>query len=200
MKNYKVYLFVFIVIILDHAAKLWVHFNIGQGFLGQIVIVKDWLKIQYELNPGMAFGVEWGPIYGKLALTLFRLLATIGIAVYLKRLVKKEAHTGLIYCIALILGGAIGNLIDSTFYGVLLNNAPADVPTPWFYGQVIDMVYIDLVGGYFPDWLPLIGGKYSPATVFNIADAAIFIGVIIIIVRQKHFFAKKRRKKYSTIA
>lgn len=200
MKHYKLYVFVLAVVVLDQAVKLWVHFNIGQGFLGQIIILGDWLKIQYELNSGMAFGVEWGTTYGKLALTFFRLLATIGIVFYLKRLLKRRAHSGLIYCIGLILGGAAGNLVDSVFYGALLENAPAGVPTPWFYGQVIDMIYIDLLGGYFPNWIPLIGGKYAPATVFNIADAAIFIGVIIIIVRQKQFFAKKRRKKYKTIA
>lgn len=200
MKHYKVYIFVLGVVLLDHIVKLWVHFNIGQGFLGQITLLGNWLKIQYELNSGMAFGVEWGSTYGKLALTIFRLLATIGIFFYLKRLIKRYAHSGLIYCIALILGGAIGNLIDSLFYGVLLNNAPADAPITLFYGQVIDMIYVDLVGGYLPNWIPFIGGKYAPATVFNIADAAIFIGVIIIIVRQKRFFARKRRKKYKTLA
>ncbi|EAY30545.1 lipoprotein signal peptidase [Microscilla marina] len=200
MKYYKVYVFVLGVILLDHTVKLWIHFNMGQGFLGQINLLGNWLKVQYELNSGMAFGVEWGRTYGKLALTIFRLLATIGILFYLRRLLHRHAHSGLIYCIALILGGAIGNLIDSVFYGVLLNNAPADVPFAWFHGQVIDMIYIDLLGGYLPHWIPFVGGKYVPATVFNIADAAIFIGVIVIIVRQKQFFAKKRRKKYKTIA
>ena len=198
-KRYIVYLFVLVVIGLDQATKMWVHFNLGKGFLQEIVIAKNWLKIQYQLNPGMAFGVEWGMVYGKLALTLFRLAATIGIFYYLRKLIKHNAHLGLIFSIALILAGALGNLVDSTFYGVLLNNAPVDAITPWFHGQVIDMVYIDLIGGYFPSWLPLVGGKYAPATVFNIADAAIFIGVIIIIVCQKHFFAKKHAGKYSTI-
>ncbi|HAS47649.1 MAG TPA: lipoprotein signal peptidase [Microscillaceae bacterium] len=199
MKKYKVYLFILLIIGLDHSAKLWVHFYVGHGFLQEIVIFKNWLKIQYQLNPGMAFGIEWEATYGKLALTLFRLLATLGIAYYLSKLIKRRAHSGLVYCIAAILAGALGNLIDSTVYGVLLDNAQPDTLTPWFHGQVIDMIYIDLMGGYFPSWLPFIGGKYAPATVFNIADAAIFIGVIIIIVRQKHFFAKKRRKRYSAM-
>lgn len=199
MKKYKVYLFVLLIIGVDQGTKLWVHFNLGQGFLQEIVIFKDWLKIQYQLNPGMAFGVEWGMAYGKLILTLARLLATLGIFYYLNKLIKRRAHSGLLLSLALILAGAIGNLIDSVFYGVWLNNASEGAFTPWFHGQVIDMVYIDLIGGYFPSWWPFIGGKYAPATVFNMADAAIFIGVIIIIVRQKHFFAKKRRKRYSTM-
>ena len=137
----------------------------------------------------MAFGLQFGSDNGKLLLTVLRLFAMIGISYYLFWLVKKASPTGLLWCMALILGGAIGNVIDSTFYGVLLDNAPYDAPTPWFHGQVIDMLYFPMVEGYFPDWFPKVGGDpflfFSP--VFNIADSSIFIGVTSIIIFQKRF-------------
>ena len=91
-----------------------------------------------------------------------------------------------------MLGGAIGNLIDSVFYGVLLDNAPYDAPTPWFYGKVIDMFYIDIWEGYLPDWIPFMGGSHMALwPVFNIADASIFIAICVIILYQKRYFKKE---------
>ena len=90
---------------------------------------------------------------------------------------------------ALILGGAVGNLIDSVFYGIIYNNAPAGSPTRWFYGQVIDMLFVPLYVGYFPKSWPLIGGSYSGGfPIFNIADSSIFIGVALILLNQNRFF------------
>jgi signal peptidase II len=127
------------------------------------------------------------------------LIAVAGIAYYLYYLVKKGVHQGLVWCIALILGGAIGNVIDSTFYGVFLNNAPFGAPTPWFHGQVIDMFYIDIWEGRLADWIPIIGGDYMAFwPIFNIADASIFIGVAIILIMQKVFFKERKNEVEST--
>ena len=185
-KLYKFYLLSLAVIIFDQAVKLLVHYNMDLGLPGEIKIFGDWFKIHYVLNPGMAFGLKLGSSYGKLILTLFRLLATVGIAWYMSVLVKKQAHSGLVWCVALILAGAIGNVLDSTFYGVFLGNAPAGAPTPWFHGQVIDMIYLDIWEGHLPSWL---GGQYYALwPIFNIADSSIFIGVAIILIMQRRFF------------
>ncbi len=189
MKYFKYYLLAIAMIIIDQVVKLMVHFNMEMGVAGQIEVVGDVFKLHYLTNPGMAFGMQLGSENGKLLLTLIRLVAMVVIAVYLYRLAKKEVHQGLLWCGALILGGAIGNLIDSIFYGVFLNNAPYDAPTPWFHGQVIDMFYIDIWEGRIPDWVPIFGGDYTALwPVFNIADASIFVGVAIIILFQKSFF------------
>jgi signal peptidase II len=114
--------------------------------------------------------------------------------------VNRKVHPGFLACLALILGGAIGNVIDSTFYGVYLHNAPFDSPTPWFHGQVIDMLFFPIVEFYWPNWVPLLGGDYflffSP--VFNVADSAIFLGVLFIIIWQKSFFRPKEEDASET--
>jgi signal peptidase II len=177
------------VIALDQLTKMLVHFNMEYGLAGQIKLLGDWFKLHYTLNPGMAFGIEIGGNYGKLWLTLFRMAAMAGISYYLYTIIKNNLHPGYIVCVALILGGAIGNLIDSIFYGVLLNNAPVDAPTPWFHGQVVDMIFIDIWEGMLPEWLPIVGGQwYSFWPIFNIADASIFCGVFTIILFQNKFF------------
>lgn len=192
MKYYKYYLLSLSVILLDQAVKLLVYYNMDPGVVGQVKLIDDWLKLHYTLNPGMAFGMQLASEHGKLILTIFRLMAGFGIAYYLYYLAKRNVHRGLIWCIALILGGAIGNVIDSTFYGVLLHNAPAGVTTPWFHGQVIDMFYIDIWEGRVATWIPFFGGDYMALwPIFNIADASIFIGVAIILLRQKAFFSDR---------
>jgi signal peptidase II len=191
MKYGKYFLIAFVVIFIDQASKLLVYANMEMGANGQIKLLGNWLKIHYILNPGMAFGLRIDATYGKLILTLFRIIATILIAYYIKTLVDKKKHTGFITCMALILGGALGNVIDSTFYGVFLDNAPAGSPTPWFHGQVIDMIYVDIWEGKLPDWIPLMGGEYySFWPIFNIADSAIFMGVMVILFRNDAFFRK----------
>ncbi|MTI32195.1 lipoprotein signal peptidase [Xanthovirga aplysinae] len=195
MKYAKYYLLSLAMIILDQVVKLAVYFNMEMGLPGQIKIFGNWFKLHYTLNPGMAFGMELGSDYGKLILTIFRLFAMTGIAYYLYLLIKKKVHAGVLWSVALILAGAIGNVIDSIFYGVFLNNAPADSSSPWFHGQVIDMFYIDIWEGYVADWVPLLGGKYMALwPIFNVADASIFIGVAIILLFQKKFFGDKKRE------
>jgi len=190
MKYFKYYLLSLLVIAIDQVVKVLVHYNMEMGLPGEIHLIGDWAKLHYTTNPGMAFGVELGSSYGKLILSTFRLVAMVGIGYYLYYLWKNKAHSGLIWCVALILGGAIGNLIDSIFYGVIFDNAPYGSSTPWFHGQVIDMFYLDIWEGIIPHWVPIIGGQaMSLWPIFNVADSAIFIGVVIILFNQKKFFS-----------
>ncbi|WP_375579571.1 lipoprotein signal peptidase [Marivirga tractuosa] len=189
MKYTKYFLLTFFLIALDQAVKLWVHTNMEMGIAGQIEVFGDWFKLYYTLNPGMAFGMQFGSEYGKLGLSLFRLVAMFFIAYYLYKLAKEKTHPGVLWSMAAVLAGAIGNLIDSIFYGVWLDNAPYNAISPWFHGQVVDMFYIDIWEGRVAEWIPFWGGDYiSLWPIFNVADAAIFTGVAVILIFQKKFF------------
>ncbi|TAE41261.1 MAG: lipoprotein signal peptidase [Runella slithyformis] len=193
----RYFLFALLLIGFDQAFKLCVHHYMYQGFGGQIKLIGDWFKLYYVTNPGMAFGMQIDHVYGKLFLTLFRLVAMVFIAVYMIRLTKRGAPSGLLWAMSMILAGAIGNVIDSTFYGVFLNNAPYGSPTPWFHGQVIDMIFIDFWEGFVPDWIPLWGGQYYTTPIFNIADSCIFIGVCLILMFQGTFFPHLEKEEES---
>jgi len=174
-----------LVIALDQISKLLVHNYMDYGQPGQIKIFGDWFKLHYTLNPGMAFGIELGSEYGKLMLTSFRLIAMVVIGYYLFSLINKKMTKSYIICIALILGGAMGNLVDSVFYGVFLDNAPMGSPFPWLHGQVIDMLYIDIWEGFIPEWIPFFGDQYYAFwPIFNIADATIFTSISIVLIFQ----------------
>lgn len=188
MKVINYFIIALLVIVIDQTSKLLVH-----NFMyihEEVNVIGEWFKLHYLLNPGMAFGLRWNNEFGKFALTLFRIGAMAGIGFYLYRMASRGAHRGFLVSMALILGGAVGNVIDSTFYGVLLQNHPEGSYTPWFHGQVIDMLFFPLFEFYWPDWIPVLGGNYflffSP--VFNIADSSIFIGVASILIFQKKFF------------
>lgn len=188
-RNPTKYLLLSVLLIgIDQASKMLVHHYMEPGFSGQIALIGDWLKLHYVLNPGMAFGMQLGHEYGKLFLTLFRLVAMGAIAWYLISLARRGAASGLLWALAMILAGAVGNVLDSTFYGVWLGNAPYGSPTPWFHGQVIDMIFVDFWEGFVPDWVPVWGGQYYSTPIFNIADACIFVGVCTILVFQSSFF------------
>ncbi len=186
-----------LLIVIDQGTKMLVHYKMEPGFPGQIVLLGDWLKLHYVLNPGMAFGMQLGHEYGKLFLTLFRLLAMGVIGWYLVHLALKGASKTLLLALSLILAGAVGNVIDSTFYGVLLGNAPVGSPTPWFHGQVIDMIFVDFWEGFLPDWIPVFGGQYYSTPIFNVADSCIFIGVCIVLIFQGHFYAPHEADDYT---
>jgi signal peptidase II len=198
MKVYRYFFLALLVIIIDQTSKLLVHHYMELH--DEITVLGDeqhGFKLHYLLNPGMAFGIRWKSEFGKLALTVFRIMAMFGIGYYLWKMAKREAHAGFLWCMSLILGGAVGNVIDSTFYGVLLNNHPEDSPTPWFHGQVIDMLYFPLVDFDLPEWIPFKGGEhftfFSP--VFNIADSSIFVGVVLILIFQKQFFKDQHQEE-----
>ena len=186
-----------LLIVVDQGTKMLVHYKMEPGFPGQIVLLGDWLKLHYVLNPGMAFGMQLGHEYGKLFLTLFRLLAMGVIGWYLVHLALKGASRTLLLALSLILAGAVGNVIDSTFYGVLLGNAPVGSPTPWFHGQVIDKIFVDFWEGFLPDWIPVFGGQYYSTPIFNVADSCIFIGVCIVLIFQGHFYAPHEAEEHT---
>lgn len=186
---YKYFLFALLLIVIDQAIKLWMFYDVRVNHFGELDLIPDFFKLHYVENKGMAFGMELGGEYGKLMLTSFRLVAMVGIGWYLAHLARIGSHSGLLWSIAAVLGGAIGNVIDSTFYGVYLDNAPYGVSTKWFHGQVIDMFYAYGLDGDYPDWIPFIGGQYNTTPIFNFADACIFCGVVSILIFQKRFFA-----------
>jgi len=196
--NYKKYFLIALaIIVIDQTSKLLVY---NYMYIHQEVnVLGSWFRLHYLLNPGMAFGIRWESEFGKLALTTFRIFAMAGITYYMIKMIAKRAHNGFLICLALILGGAIGNVIDSIFYGVFLNNAPIESPSPWFHGQVIDMLYFPLFDFYWPEWVPMKGGQYFEffSPVFNIADSSIFIGVAVILFSQKRFFIEELKDEES---
>ncbi len=174
-------------------------------FIGEeIPMLGDWFILHFTENRGMAFGMEFGGDGGKLFLSIFRLLAVAGLSVGLWKLIKRNAHKGLIISLSLIIAGALGNILDSAFYGLLFGDSHYQVAqflpegggyAPFLFGNVVDMLYFPVINGTFPDWFPFWGGEdfqfFRP--VFNISDAAISIGVFIIIIRQKKYFGKSKK-------
>jgi len=192
------------VLVLDQALKYWVktHMYAGQEFN----MVGSWFRIHFIENEGMAYGIEIGGNGGKLMLSIFRLAAVVGGFFLIRKLIREKYHRGLIFCGALILAGAMGNLIDSLFYGIFFSasseftrNVASFLPAGGGYahflqGRVVDMLYFPLYQGFLPRWVPFWGGHYFIffQPVFNIADASISTGVISIIVFQKSFFRKRQ--------
>jgi signal peptidase II len=186
MKGYtKPFLIIFLVLLIDQVSKIWIKTNMSMG--QEFNILGDWFIIHYTENNGMAFGLEFGGEFGKLALSLFRIAAVGGIGYGLHYLIRHKYHRGLILNVALIFAGALGNIIDSVFYGVIWNYAGL------FHGRVVDMLYFPIMEGVFPQWVPIWGGEdyifFRP--VFNVADAAISVGVIIIMIFQNHYFKEE---------
>lgn len=186
-KVWKFYGIALLAVVIDQILKLWVYFNMQMGTLGQIKLLGNWFKLFYTLNPGMAFGIQFGFTYDKVLLTIIRIIATSMIIKYIWNLAKEtNSSKWLLWGWSLILGGAAGNGIDSIFYGKLLHNAPYGAPMSWFYGQVIDMLYIDLWSGRLPAWVPWYSGYYVTCLpVFNLADVAILAGVALIVLDKR---------------
>ncbi len=194
MRYTKYFLLTIGIILIDQLIKLWVYETFPfEGYEHPSFRLGDWFKLHYITNEGMAFGIKLAGVYGKLILSLFRLVAMVGISYYLYQMAKKGMHEGFLWCIALILGGAMGNVVDSTFYGVFLDLPTTDAPMLWFHGRVIDMFYVDICNCQLPEWLPgKLGGSYYPLwPIFNFADASIFVGVVLILIYQKKFFPEK---------
>ncbi|MEJ6710828.1 MAG: lipoprotein signal peptidase [Flavobacteriales bacterium] len=184
---------IIITLFLDQTLKIWVKTHM---FLGQEYKILDWFYIHFTENNGMAFGMELGGDWGKLTLSLFRIIFVVFIVVYLIKLVNKKADQILISSLSLVLAGAIGNIIDGVAYGALFSDSYHQTASflpesggyaPLFFGKVVDMFYFPMFKGYLPEWLPYWGGEYAVffRPVFNIADAAISIGVGIMILFQK---------------
>lgn len=193
----KSVLFIIIILLIDQALKIWIktHMMIGD----EVPLFGNWGMLHFIENNGMAFGMEMGGKPGKLILSVFRIVAIFGIGWFLASLVKRKAHTGLILAVSAILAGAMGNIIDSAFYGMIFSESYNQVATlfppgggysSFLHGKVVDMFYFPVVNTTWPDWSPLRPGQslifFRP--VFNVADSAITCGVISIILFQKKMF------------
>jgi signal peptidase II len=193
----KTALVIIIVLIIDQALKIWIKTNMVLG--QEYKILGDWFIIHFTENNGMAFGWEFWGEKGKIFLTLFRIAAVIGIGWYMNHLIKEKAPKMLIISIGLIMAGALGNIIDSVFYGVIFDHSyykaaefmPANGGySTWLQGKVVDMFYFPIIKGNFPSWFPIWNNQefvfFRP--VFNIADSAITIGVAYILIFERSFF------------
>ena len=192
----KIFLTAFILLLIDQILKIWIktHFILGQEYQ-----IYDWFIIHFTENNGMAFGIEFGGYTGKKILTLFRIIV-VGIGVkYIYNLTKKGLSNGALISLGLIVGGAIGNIIDSSFYGIIFNESYNNVASfmpdtggdsSLLHGKVVDMFYFPLINSHFPNWLPVWGGEHFIffRPVFNIADAGISIGIFIILLFHRKEF------------
>lgn len=189
------------VLLLDQVLKIWIKTHM---YLGQEFRITDWFIIHFTENNGMAFGMELGGDYGKLFLSLFRIVFVSGMAWFLYSLIRSKASAMYISVVSLVFAGAIGNIIDSVFYGVIFSSSDYEVATlfpaeggyaGWLHGRVVDMFYFPLVSGTFPTWFPLWGGEsflfFRP--VFNLADAAISVGVFLWIIFQKKIYPEEHQ-------
>ncbi|TXB63301.1 lipoprotein signal peptidase [Phaeodactylibacter luteus] len=199
-KSLLITFIVLAVLVADQALKIWVktHMEYGEEFS---LLGLDWALIHFVENNGMAFGMTLGGAYGKLALSVFRIIAVAFLIYYLRTLIRGGVSSGVLIGFALILAGAMGNILDSAFYGIIFSESPyhgglAELfpegggYSSFLHGKVVDMFYFPLVNTYLPDWVPIWGGEHIMffKPVFNIADAAISTGVIYILLFQRSFF------------
>lgn len=197
---------ILLVLILDQLFKIWVksHMYLGES----IPVFIDWFYLHFTENEGMAFGMTLGGNTGKLALSLFRIIAVIIMVIWLVRLAKKPRFDPwLAACLALIIAGAFGNILDSAFYGLIFSPShyhqaatlfPAEGGyTGFLHGKVVDMLYFPIIESYYPGWVPWVGGEefifFRP--VFNLADSSITVGVSLLIIFQRRFFAIQDKKE-----
>ncbi|WP_298716656.1 lipoprotein signal peptidase [Chitinophaga sp.] len=193
------------ILLIDQIVKYWIKTNMALN--ESFPVFGSWFQIHFIENEGMAYGLKFGGEFGKIALTLFRLVAVVVGFFYMKKLVREKYHTGLLICGALILAGAAGNLIDSMFYGMIFSESTNSTVAQFLpaaggygtflHGNVVDMLYFPLIEGFFPDWVPFWGGEHFIffRPIFNIADAAISVGVIAILIFQKRFLHKPGEEK-----
>ncbi|PZX18654.1 signal peptidase II [Breznakibacter xylanolyticus] len=165
-------------------------------------ILGDWFYIHFVENNGMAFGMEFFGTYGKLFLSVFRIVAVGAIGYYLYKIIQRGTTAGMVICVSLIMAGALGNIIDSAFYGMMFNHSESQIASlfpaeggyaSFLHGKVVDMFYFPIWQGRYWDWIPVLGGQnflfFRP--VFNVADSAITIGILSILLFQRHVFNEK---------
>jgi signal peptidase II len=200
VKGKTVFFIISLIVLIDQALKIYIktHYHVGESH----AVLGNWFQLYFIENEGMAYGWKFGGEWGKMLLTLFRLAAVIFGVFYIKQIIQKNYHTGFIICVALIFAGALGNLIDSMFYGLIFESSsmdtlniakifPAHGYAGFLHGNVVDMLYFPVIkNATFPGWIPFWGGQdfefFRP--IFNISDAAISTGIITILIFQKRFF------------
>lgn len=194
----KAGLLIALILIIDQVSKIYIKTNFT---LGEEVYVFDWFRILFVENEGMAWGMKLPGAYGKLLLTLFRLFAIVGIGYWLYDSIKKQLPKVVLIALCLVSAGALGNIIDSVFYGLIFNDSLGQVATflpesggyaSLFHGKVVDMLYFPIWSGYLPEWIPFKGGDYFVffEPVFNIADTSISIGIGLLLLFNKSAFPK----------
>ena len=205
-------LLIILILLADQAIKFYIKttYYIGE----EHNVLGSWFRLHFVENEGMAWGWQFGGDFGKIILTLFRMVAVVFGTFYLRTIIRKKYHRGFIICASLIYAGALGNLLDSMFYGLIFNesspylqNVAAAFPkgggyTTFLHGKVVDMFYFPIItNAHFPSWFPFWGGEdfefFRP--VFNFADASISTGVIALLIWQKKYFPKKAIENKSTV-
>lgn len=198
-------LVIFLVLLADQIIKFAIKLNMHLG--EEIHVLGNWFIIHFTENNGMAFGMQFSEgNWGKFALSIFRIIAVIGIGFYIRLLIKRNASKGLIITMSLIFAGALGNIIDSVFYGLLFNDSTYQVATllpegggygKLLHGKVVDMFYFPILQGYYPSWFPFFANQefifFRP--VFNLADSAITVGVFSLLIFQRRYFTEPKNKK-----
>ena len=197
---------IFVILVLDQVFKIWIktHMYLGEN----ILVFSNWFFLHFTENEGMAFGMQLGGKTGKLILSIFRIIAVILMFIWLVRLAKKpQFNRFMAICLALIIAGALGNIIDSAFYGLIFSESHFHQVSAIFpegggyagflHGKVVDMLYFPLIEGHYPSWFPIVGGEdfifFRP--VFNLADSSITVGVFLLIIFQKQFFGHASNTK-----
>ena len=200
-KKYHSIIFIILLLIIDQVVKITIKTTMTLG--EEFNVLGNWFRIHFIENNGMAFGMEFGGRFGKIFLTLFRVVAVCGIGWYISKLIKEKAPKGLVFAFCLIFVGALGNIIDCLFYGMIFSDSYGQVATmfpefggysTFLHGKVVDMLYFPLYEGFLPDWFPIWGGKHLIffRPVFNLADSYISIGVFMIILFYRKFFSSKK--------